>query len=348
MLTTALLSKSRLVPNEGKMSDPAHPAIYPTGVPPRSKLGGPEFKIYDLIVRRFLATFGDPAASQRTEVLIDIAGHQFVATGAAVLYDGWMMFYRPYVAIEESMLPPLSPGDLVENMGVEMAEKFTQPPMRYNQASLLAKMEQERIGTKATRADTIATLLKRNYVSSSRNGVEAADLGHAVIEAMREYSPSIISTSLTREMEADLEKVGQGKADPVLSIEGAVDKLLESLLSLVEKELEVGGKIGDARTSDSKQTTAVGPCPVCGKGMLRVVTSRKSKKRFVGCSGYSSGECSASAPLPQRGRIRPSGKACSRCGWPIIGVMFARRSKMWRICVNMACPSKKEKQVQQV
>lgn len=346
-LTSALLSRGKLVPNDGKMSDPAHPAIYPTGVAPRSKLGGLEFKVYDLIVRRFLATFGDPAASQRTEVQVDIAGHRFVAEGAAVLYDGWMTLYRPYVAIDRHVLPSLSPGDRVENRGVEMTEKFTQPSRRYNQASLLAKMEQERIGTKATRADTITTLFKRGYISSSRDGIEATDLGHAVIESMLQYSPLIVSTSLTREMEEELEKIAQ-KRDPASVIEQAVEKLIESLGSFVENEIEIGGKISDASSSDKQHAAAIGPCPVCGKGTLRVITSWKSRKRFVGCSGYADGGCRASAPLPQKGAIRAAGKVCPRCGWPIIGVVFARRSKPWRICVNMACPSKKEKQEQAV
>ena len=135
-----LLSRGRLTPNQGRMSDPAHPAIYPTGVAPRSRLSGLEFKVYDLIVRRFFATFGDPAFSQRTAVAIDIAGYRFDAEGVAISSEGWMSLYRPYVSLERRSLPTMRHGDLLENHGIGMHEEFTQPPRRYNQASLLAKM----------------------------------------------------------------------------------------------------------------------------------------------------------------------------------------------------------------
>lgn len=343
-LSSMLLSKGRLVPNEGRMTDPAHPAIYPTGIVPSQRLEGLEFKIYDLIVKRFLATFGDAATSQHTEVSINVNRYIFKAEGRAPLYEGWMVFYKPYVRLEHNELPELKEGERLENLGIEMEEKYTQPPYRYNQASLLAKMEQEQIGTKATRADIIATLFKRNYIVAKREGIEATDLGFAVIDSMRAYVPAIVSTDLTRAMEEHLEKVEQGSADSTIVIEQAVDKLIESLSEFLEKEVDIGAKIGDAASSDTAraQTASVlGPCPLCKKGQLRMIRSRTTKKRFVGCSNYSNG-CKASAPLPQKGTIRVSSKACPECSWPIIGVIFAQRSKQWKTCINMQCPLKKE------
>jgi DNA topoisomerase-1 len=340
-LTSMLLSKDRLVPNEGRMSDPAHPAIYPTGVAPRQKLSGLEFKVYDLIVKRFLATFADSAISRHTSVSISVSGHVFKAEGRTPLYEGWIMFYKPYVKLEQRELPELDKGEVLENLGVEMEQKFTQPPLRYNQASLLAKMEQEQIGTKGTRADIIVTLFKRNYIASSKGGIEVTDLGFAVVDSMRSFVPAIVSTELTRSIEKQLEKVEQRSADGVSVIEQAVDKLVESLAAFMDKESDIGKKIGDAASADSVHAATIGPCPICKKGQLRMIRSYKTKKRFVGCSNYSLG-CRASAPLPQKGLIRTAGKACSECGWPIIGVVFARRAKQWRICINMHCPSKKK------
>ncbi len=340
-LAWLLLSKGRLAPNEGRITDPAHPAIYPTGVAPRHKLSGLEFKVYDLIVKRFLATFGDPAVSRQTDVTIDVNGHIFKAERTAPVYEGWMIFYKPYVRLEQRELPELHIGGLVKNLGVEMEEKFTQPPYRYNQASLLAKMEQEQIGTKATRADMIATLFKRNYITSGRGGIEVTDLGFAVIDSMKAFVPAIVSTNLTRSMEEQLEKVEQGSADGVSVIEQAVDKLVESLAAFMEKEVDIGARIGDAAFADSAQAATIGPCPVCKKGQLRMIRSHKTKKRFVGCSNYSGG-CKATAPLPQKGLIRVAGKACLQCGWPIVGIIFARRAKQWKICINMQCPARKK------
>jgi DNA topoisomerase-1 len=247
------------------------------------------------------------------------------------------------VKIEQNELPELHNGDSVENLGTTMEEKFTQPPARYNQSSLLAKMEQEQIGTKATRADIIATLFKRNYVSAMRGGIEVTDLGLAVIESMKEHAPAIISTELTRQMEEKLDKVEQGTLDSASAIENAVDMLIDSLSTLMEKKNEVGSSIGDAAQSVLTQTATIGPCPVCGKGQLRILRSRASKKRFVGCSNYSEGGCKATSPLPQRGGIRVTGKVCQQCSWPIVGVVFARRAKQWRICINSKCPSKKSR-----
>ena len=340
-LTPVLLSKSRLIPNEGRMTDPAHPAIYPTGVPPRQKLSGLEFKVYDLIVKRFLATFGDPATSRHTDAAIDVNGHTFKADGRSPTYEGWMIFYKPYVKLEKRELPELHQGNAVRNLGVEMEEKFTQPLSRYNQASLLAKMEQERIGTKATRAEIIATLFKRGYISSGKGGIEVTDLGFAVIDSMRAFVPAIVSTGLTRSMEEQLELVEQGSADSVSVIEQAVDKLIESLSSFIEKEADIGLQIGQAAASDGVKAATLGQCPVCKKGQLRMIKSFKTKKRFVGCSNYSSG-CKATAPLPQKGLVRITGKACPECHWPIVGIIFARRAKQWKICINVQCPARKK------
>ena len=143
-------------------------------------------------------------------------------------------------------------------------------------------MEKEAIGTKATRADIVSTLFKRNYVTSSRNGMEITDLGMAVVEIMRQHAPAIVSTELTRRMEEQLEKMEAG-AGGAEAIEEAVNRLIESLSLLMEAQTQVGEAIADAAASDRLEEKTLGPCPVCKKGQLRVITSRKTKKRFVGC-----------------------------------------------------------------
>jgi DNA topoisomerase-1 len=339
-LVSILLSKEKLVPNEGRMTDPAHPAIYPTGVAPRQKLSGLEFRVYDLIVRRFLATFGDPAVSRHINVTIDVSGYIFKAGGITLTYEGWMVLYKPYVRFNQRKLPKLRKGDLLGNLGIEMEGKFAQPPYRYNQASMLAKMEQEKIGTKATRADIISTLFKRNYLAACKGGLEVTGLGFAVIDSMREFAPSIVSTNMTRLMEEQLANVEQGSAYSMSVIEQGVDRLLESLASFIEKEADIGSQINSAVSADTAQAAALGQCPLCKKGQLCIIRSRTTQKRFVGCSNYAGG-CKATAPLPQKGSIRITGKACLECSWPLIGVVFARGTKQWRICINIHCLSKK-------
>lgn len=333
-----LLSRDRLVPNEGAMTDPAHPAIYPTGV--SARLSGIDFKVYDLVAKRFLATFGDSALTERVSVTISVNGHMFVAEGRTTLYEGWMAFYRPYISLEQSTLPPLVQGELLANRQVAMEEKFTQPPWRYSQSSLLAKMELEKIGTKTTRADIISTLFKRDYLASERGGIRVTDLGFAVVESMREHAPAIVSTELTRTMEEQLEKVEQGEQDSATVIEYAVDRLIESLAAFRDGQAEIGRQIGGAAAAKEPSATEIGRCPVCKAGNLRMIRSKATKKRFVGCSNYAAG-CKASAPLPQKGVIKSYGKVC-KCGWPILWVAFGKSKKKWNMCVNMQCPFKKK------
>lgn len=333
-LASSLLSKQNLVPNEGRMTDPAHPAIYPTGVQP-GRLSGLEFKIYDLVVRRFLATFGEPAVAQITEVDIDVGGYKFLAAGRISLYDGWMAFYRPYVNLEQTELPALEQGDVLASRQTTMEEKFTVPPARYNQASLLAKMEFEQIGTKATRADVIATLFKRNYLASKKGGIEVTGLGLALVELMKQQVPDIVSTSLTRSMEDQLEQVEQGSQNAAFAILFAASKLTESLVSFRQGRITIGRQLAVAAIQSD--TIAFGSCPICKNGRLQQVKSRTTGKRFVGCSNYSAG-CKASAPLPQKGLIKTLAKTC-RCGWPRISVAFGR-GRRWNTCINASCPYK--------
>lgn len=342
-LTAALLSKDRLLPNEGIKTDPAHPAIYPTGEKPKRQLDPMHCKIYDLIVRRFLATFGDPAINQHTTASIDINGrYVFKSEGKSKIHEGWIHFYEPYFIFHEVELPKLNQGDILRNIVVISKEKFTQPPFRFNQASLLEKMEKEQIGTKATRAQIISTLFNRNYIVTSQKffGIEATDLGFAVIETMKKYVPNIVSTDFTRAMEKDLENIEICKSKSFLIIEYAVDNLIEWLTRFKEKDVDRGDKITDVADITLTKEITAGTCPLCQKGELRIIISRTSKKRFVGCSNYSAG-CKATAPLPQKGSIKTTTKRCNVCNWPIINIVFSRQVRYpWKICINMLCPSK--------
>lgn len=350
-LATTLLEKDHLTPNEGSKSDPAHPAIYPTGEKPKGKLDGVELKLFDLLIRRFLATFGDPSKSEHTTVTILVKDeHIFKADGRKMFYEGWMNLYKPYInrssiGIE---LPELHEGDIMRNVAVTMDKKFTQPPPRFNQASLLEEMEKEQIGTKATRSEIISTLFKRNYIASTTNGrggIEATEIGFQIIQSMRKYVPSIVSTDLTKSMEEQLEEIESGKARSTLVIENAINKLKGIMITFKEKEIEIGRQITAAvlisQNKQQLQQTVLGTCPVCTKGVLKIIRSKVTKKRFVGCSNYSSGTCKATAPLPQKGSIKTTGKMCALCRWPVLRSSYTAKHS-WEFCINKQCPSKKQ------
>ena len=273
-LTAILLSRDYLSPNEGSKTDPAHPAIYPTGEMPKGKLEGVELKLFDLIIKRFLATFGDPAISKHTTVTILINDdHVFKADEKKIISEGWIFFYKPYINTTglgtQTHLPALHDGDILKNVAVTMDERFTKPTFRFNQASLLEEMEKEKIGTKATRSDVISTLFKRNYISSTTityqkennvargGGIQATDIGFEIIQSMRKYIPNIVSTDLTRSLEEQLEGVESGKISSAFVIEYAISKLKEAIVPFKEKEVEIGHQITDAIVSTKNKQQIV-------------------------------------------------------------------------------------------
>jgi len=335
------LLKGKLVPNEGIKDDPAHPAIHPTGELPMRRLEGTEWKLYDLVVKRFFATFGDPAIMERILVLIDINDYKFIATGRRTINAGWIKYYKPYAEVEEIELPRLNVSDTLANMGIKSAEKFTQAPPRFNQASLLERMEKEQIGTKATRAEIIKTLINRGYITSE--SIEATDLGFAVIESMRSCMPDIVSAELTRAMEKKLDEIELGKLSGGDVVDNAVEKLLDILKEFKSKEVEVGRGMSAAITRTAIAQNKIGTCPLCGDGQLRIIKSKRSRKRFVGCSNFAKG-CKGPMPLPQTGVIKTSKKICSVCKWPIVYVRFKNRRFSWKLCINIRCPSKSVKE----
>jgi DNA topoisomerase-1 len=258
-----------------------------------------------------------------------------------------MHFYKPYVLSDiETDLPELQKDDVLRNVVVRMESKFTQPPPRFNQASLLAKMEGEKIGTKATRSEVISTLLKRNYISTTGTAIKATDIGFEIIQSMRKYIPDVVSTNLTRSMEEQLECIESGKAKSSLVIDYAKCRLREAIIPFKENEAEIGREITNAvaisQNKDQQQQVVLGACPICNNGVLKIIRSVISKKRFVGCSNYSSGICKASAPLPQKGSIKTTRKTCIICNWPIVKARYDHQANLhWEFCINIQCPSRR-------
>ena len=141
----------KLKPNEGPKTDPAHPAIYATGEIPK-KLTERQQKIYDLVVKRFLATFSTPAKRQTMTIITEVNKEKFVSRGTLTLEPGWHVIYEPYVKLKEVELPDVKQGDEVKVKKISLLEKETQPPKRYTQASIISILEKKSLGTKATRA----------------------------------------------------------------------------------------------------------------------------------------------------------------------------------------------------
>ena len=330
-----LLSLGELRPQEGAKEDPAHPAIYPTGNVPERKLEPSEAKLWDLIIKRFMAVFSEPALKQSVKAEIDVAGYRFLLFGRKVLKEGWIRFYRPYVQSNETPFPDVKEGEEMSIRDVVCEDKFTAPPPRYNPSSLLRKMEAEGIGTKATRADTIQTLYNRKYIVEE--GIKVTELGQDVTQLLEEYAPTIVSVRLTRELEERMQRIQSDMEKGEAVLHDTISRLKPVLEDLKSREDEVGLALRDAVRRSRLQENMVGDCPTCKTGKLTIIYSRKTGKRFVGCSNYAKTGCKTTFSLPQEGGVKPTGRACKACGWPTLTV-FPRQKRPWSLCLNQGCP----------
>ncbi|WP_297506106.1 DNA topoisomerase I [Thermococcus sp.] len=352
-----LLGKEKLRPVEGKKEDPAHPAIYPTGeLPKPGELTKDEQNLYDLIVRRFLALFMEPAVRETVKVVINSNNHRFILSGARTLKEGWLKVYGKYVKFDEVILPPFREGEPVKVIQIKREKKKTKPPARYSPASVIKKMEDLGIGTKATRAQILETLYQRGYIEGKKK-IKVTPLGMRVVEALEKNVPDIVSVELTRAFEEKMEEIMAGKARKEDVIEESREQLVKILKVFKEKELDIGRMLlettgtgvttskesvkveksgGSSKATESKKATAkerlvLGKCPKCG-GDLVLKYNRKTGKRFVGCSNWP--KCDVTYPILQRGEVIPTGKTCCN-GAPVVKIR--EKGREYEICLDMKC-----------
>ena len=198
-----------------------------------------------MVVKRFLAVFGEPAIRQSINVTMSINGNLFHLNAARTLTEGWLRFYKPYVQLKEDTLPPLTEGQKVDVKRVILKDHFTKPPARYNPRSLLLKMEKEEIGTKATRAATIQTLYDRKYLNGT-DSLVVSDLGFEVIEVLSKYCPTVVSPEMTRKLEEKMEAIQQGNETKQNVLQNAIETLKLVTSELKEKEAAIGAQLSQA------------------------------------------------------------------------------------------------------
>jgi len=325
-LAGSLLARKNLKPREGSKTDTAHPSIFPTGVKPQ-KLNSVQKKLYDLIVKRFLSVFGEPAEREMTKAVIAAGKEKFVAHGVVTLEEGWIKFYRPYSRFKEEALPEIKKGDKVSIKGIDLLEKETQPPARLTQASILKEMDKLNLGTKATRAQILQTLYDRGYIKEK--SIVVTELGEAVSAALDKYCPEITSVDLTRRFEEEMQAIetqGAKKEDIISEAEAELTKILQRFKY---SEKNIGEEIYRAIINFEKTQHTIGACK-CG-GELKVIHSKRTKKRFIGCSNYP--KCHYSYPLPQHGQMTVHTKTCNKCGLFLVTIKQAGR-RPWNYCIR--------------
>lgn len=368
-----LLKKQSLVPKEGSRDDPAHPAVYPTfEVADLKKLTSQQRRLYDLIVRRFLAVFADEALRESNTVSFDVNGNKFVVVGKRTIEPGWTKIYEPYMSTDELILPELEIGEKVKVSKIEQLAKETQPPGRYSQGSILKEMEKRNLGTRATRAEILKTLYDRRYIIGQ--SIKVTKLGEVVVKALQDYSPRILSEELTKKFEDETEQVMNGKLKHEKVLEEARETLVDILKDFKANENKIGKKLLEGLQQAREEERRLGTCPNCKTGELKILRSRFSKKFFVGCSSYfrcakcgftrnackckceicgglkgkcKDGwkdkkwmpSCQTGFPLPGMARNIPTGKVCEKCNTPIIQVI-RKGKRPFRMCLDPKCETK--------
>ena len=332
-----LLSREKLTATRGKTETTDHPPIYPTAPADPTKLEPAQWKLYNLIARRFLATLSDPAVIEGTKIEIDVAGEPFQASGDVLKVPGFRAVY-PFGLKKDEQLPALETGDTVDVRDMQLEAKQTEPPARYSQGKLVQEMEKRGLGTKSTRASIIERLYAVKYFKGTPSGpIEPSQLGMAIIDALHEFAPRITTPDMTSELEEDMTHVAEG-ADTQEQVVYHSRALLAGMLdALIEHKDDLGEAISDAVTADAK----VGTCPKCGKDLV-MKTSAKTRGSFIGCMGWP--DCDVTYPVPSGVRVSPlEGEAavCPECGAPRIKCQPFRQ-KAYEICVNPKCPTNYE------
>jgi len=327
-----LLARPEFTPTRGKKQTTDHPPIYPVGVPGAGdKMDDAHWKVWFLVARRFLATLSDEAVSESNRVDLEIGEEPFAVKGSRIVKDGWLGVY-PYGRGKDVEVPRLEEGEEIQVERVYDEQKETQPPGRYGQGRLIELMEQNGLGTKATRHSIIQNLYDRGYIKNTP--VEPTETGIGMVEALNTYADRITKPQMTAELEEEMNSIAEQAMTKDEVVKRSRELLHLAYTSLEEHKEELAGIIVKGIQEDK----VVGVCPKCGSP-LKIIRSKKTKKRFIGCDGYP--DCDSTYPLPQMGRLIPMHVECPSCHTPKVKIITQGR-RPWELCIDPDCPTKDE------
>ena len=299
----------------------AHEAIRPadlTRLPSNVKdsLTREQFRLYQLIWRRFMASRMSNAKYETTTAKIQAGEYIFSTAASRRIFDGFMLVYTDAEEEKEEKKSPvysLEEGQILEFDSFDEKQHFTQPPAHFTEASLVHTMEELGIGRPSTYAPTIGTLLARNYVTKEGRNIFMTELGDAVNNIMTEWFPTIVDKTFTANMESLLDGVEEGKVEWKSIIRNFYPDLEES----VKKAQELLEKVQIA----DEETDVV--CDKCGRHM--VIKYGKFGK-FLACPGFP--ECSNTKPY-----LEKIGVPCPKCGKDIV-IRKTRKGRVFYGCEN--------------
>ena len=348
-----------------KTAQDAHEAIRPTSMDRspdkvKSSLTRDQYKLYKLVYDRFVS-------SQMKSAVYDTLTADFEGGGVLMRFSGQKLreagFTIVYVegsddeSVEEDVrLPELSEGTQATLSDAETEQRFTQPPPRYTEASLVRAMEEKGIGRPSTYAPTIGTIMGRGYIARENKRLYPTELGIVVNDVMQEHFPEIVDIQFTADMEEKLDQVESGEADWRKVTESFYEPFKESLdkaekaiekVELVDEVSDVPcekcgammvykmGRYGrflacpnfpECRFTKAILTYIDAPCPQCGARILERMS--KKGRKFYGCERYP--ECDFVS------WEQPVADKCPQCGGRMV-LKRGRKGEVWHICVNDEC-----------
>ncbi len=324
-----ILSQDKIWPTKGNKKSTDHPPIYPIKPATKNDLSGNRWKVYELILRRFLATLAPYGIKRLRNAEFDIEDERFKSSGTELVKDGWRKYY-PYYKFKETEIPSLKENEKVDVSDVEMEEKETQPPNRYSQGKLVKMMEDKGLGTKSTRHGIIQKLYNRNFIKGKvpRSTVS----GKSVIKTLEKHAEMVTKPDMTRTLEEDMEKIAEADIEKEDVIEESREMLQKVVRSLKEDREEISKELKDSL----RDQNAVGECSRCEDGTL--VIRESNNGRFVGCSNYP--DCKNTYNIPRSGTIKPTDDECPECGSPMIRVYHGGDTE--KLCIDIRCDYNKE------
>ncbi len=309
-----------VVPQNRKNAQDAHEAIRPTYVdltPAQVKesLTRDQFRLYQLVWKRFVASRMHSAKYETTSVKIDGKGHRFTSSGSKLVFPGFMSVYQSAEDKEEanSVLAKVKEDSKLKMQELKEEQHFTQPPAHYTEASLVKALEELGIGRPSTYAPTISTLISRRYVAKEQKNLYLSELGDIVNQIMVKAFPSIVDVNFTATMEALLDSVAEGTIEWKTVIRNFYPDLIESV-SKAEKVLEKI-ELHDEETDVE--------CELCGRKM---VIKYGPHGKFLACPGFP--DCRNTKPYYEK-----IGVTCPKCGGDIV-IKKTQKGRRYYGCIN--------------
>ena len=288
----------------------AHEAIRPSHIEitpeiAKASLSAEQYKLYNLIWKRFIASQMSSCILNTNSIDIVNGSYSFKASGSTIKFDGFMKIYDYTTEDDDNdvTLPLLEEGEVLAPASVEGKQHFTQPPARYTEASFVKLLEEKGIGRPSTYVPTISTILSREYVVREKKNLVPTELGFIVNNIMSDYFKQIVDVDFTADMERKLDYIEEGSEE----WKKVVGEFFAPIKIAIEKaEKEISKVVIEDKVSDV-------PCDKCGRMM---VIKRGRYGTFLACPGYP--ECQNAKPIVEELDV-----SCPKCG----GKILVKRSK---------------------